>query len=73
MHAAATLSIFCFNSTHSMSSIQESIGGLTKESFDDLINSKNLSSKYDTAFYQIVLARIVDGRDPALLGNDFKR
>jgi hypothetical protein len=56
-----------------MSSIQESIGGLTKESFDDLINSKNLSSKYDTAFYQIVLARIVDGRDPALLGNDFKR
>ena len=34
---------------------------------DELINSSNTAYRYDAAFHQIVLARVVDGSDPALL------
>ncbi|CBY40053.1 unnamed protein product [Oikopleura dioica] len=67
LHAAAAFSVFCFNSSQNISAIRQCIDGLTGESIDDLLNSDVVAYRYDAAFHQVVLAKSIEDRDPALL------
>ena len=70
LHAAAALSVFCFNSQRNIDIIQDEIGKLTKSAIEELINSKHPAYRYDAAFDQIVLSQLVESVDPAFLSAD---
>ena len=70
LHAAAALAVFCFNSQKNLDSIEDAIGKLTKSAMDSLINSKHPAYRYDAAFDQIVLSRLVENSDPAYMSAD---